>query len=157
MFFANFYYISDLSLDLAPSDQNLMHPTSRQIFGDAPGQTPKLILTLCHNLCSAQCAQCAVCTVHSVHWYFLKPDIVFNNIRYDVALLRLDRPAYLQPHVLPICLPTPTSTEGTSSNHLDHCNSICVLDQILLWSQPLEKFTISQWFMTKLFVNLIIW
>jgi len=31
--------------------------------------------------------------------------------RYDVALLRLDRPAYLQPHVLPICLPTSTSTE----------------------------------------------
>ena len=40
---------TDLSLDLAPSDQNLMHPTSRQNFGDAPGQTPKLILTLCHN------------------------------------------------------------------------------------------------------------
>ena len=39
---------TDLSLDLAPSDQNLMHPTSRQNFGDGPGQTPKLILTLCH-------------------------------------------------------------------------------------------------------------
>ena len=59
MFFANFYYIytpphgihgwkaTDLSLDLAPSDQNLMHPTNRQNFGDGPGQTPKLILTLC--------------------------------------------------------------------------------------------------------------
>ena len=24
-----------------------MHPTSRQSFGDGPGQTPKLIVTLC--------------------------------------------------------------------------------------------------------------
>ena len=24
------------------------HPTSRQNFGDAPGQTPKLMMTLCH-------------------------------------------------------------------------------------------------------------
>jgi len=31
--------------------------------------------------------------------------------RYDVALLRLDRTAFLQPHVLPICLPSHTSTE----------------------------------------------
>ena len=38
---------TDLSLVLAPSDQNLMHPTSRQNFGDGPRQTPKLILTLC--------------------------------------------------------------------------------------------------------------
>ena len=38
---------TDLSFDLAPSDQNFMHPTSRQNFGDGPGQTPKLILTLC--------------------------------------------------------------------------------------------------------------
>ena len=60
MFFANFYYIyppydihgwkaTDLSFDLAPSDQNFMHPTSRQNFGDGPGQTPKLILTLCRK------------------------------------------------------------------------------------------------------------
>ena len=60
MFFANFDHIytphdihgwkaTDLSVDLAPSDQNLMHPTSRQNFGDGPGQTPKLILTLCHT------------------------------------------------------------------------------------------------------------
>ena len=58
MFFANFDYIyppydihgwkaTDLSFDLAPSDQNFMHPTSRQNFGDGPGQTPKLIPTLC--------------------------------------------------------------------------------------------------------------
>ena len=58
MLFANFDHIyphhdihgckaTDLSLVLAPSDRNLMHPTSRQNFGDAPGQTPKLILTLC--------------------------------------------------------------------------------------------------------------
>ena len=26
-----------------------MHPTSRQNFGDGPGQTPKLILTLWHT------------------------------------------------------------------------------------------------------------
>ena len=62
MFFANFDHIcppydihgwkaTDLSFDLAPSDQNLKHPTSRQNFGDGPGQTPKLILTLCHILC----------------------------------------------------------------------------------------------------------
>ena len=38
---------TDLSLVLAPSDRNLKHPTSRQNFGDEPGQTPKLILTLC--------------------------------------------------------------------------------------------------------------
>ena len=62
MFFANFDYIklltppidihgwkaTDLSVVLAPSDRNLKHPTSRQNFGDGPGQTPKLILTLCH-------------------------------------------------------------------------------------------------------------
>ena len=58
MFLANFDHISpphdihgwkgmDLSFDLAPSDQNLKHPTSRQNFGDGPGQTPKLIQTLC--------------------------------------------------------------------------------------------------------------
>ena len=58
MFFAKFDYIyplydihgwkaTDLSFDLAPSDKNFMHPTSRQNFGDGPGQTPKLILTLC--------------------------------------------------------------------------------------------------------------
>ena len=40
---------TDLSFDLAPSDQNLKHPISRQNFGDGPGQTPKLILTLCLN------------------------------------------------------------------------------------------------------------
>ena len=58
MFFVNFYHINppidihgwkatDLSVVLAPSDRNLKHPTSRQNFRDAPGQTPKLILTLC--------------------------------------------------------------------------------------------------------------
>ena len=59
MFFANFDYINpppidihgwkatDLSVVLSPSDRNLKHPTSRQNFGEAPGQTPKLILTLC--------------------------------------------------------------------------------------------------------------
>ena len=58
MFFANFDHIcpahdihgwkaTDLSLVLAPSDRNLSHPTSRQNFGDGPGQTPTLILTLC--------------------------------------------------------------------------------------------------------------
>merc|ERR1711894_861767 len=41
---------TDLSVVLAPSDRNLKHPTSRQNFGDAPGQTPKLILTLCHTI-----------------------------------------------------------------------------------------------------------
>ena len=41
---------TDLSFDLAPSDHNFMHPTSRQNFGDGPGQTPKLILTLCHRM-----------------------------------------------------------------------------------------------------------
>ena len=62
MFFANFDHIyphhdihgckaTDLSVDLAPSDRNLKHPTSRQNFGDGPGQTPKLILTLCLNHC----------------------------------------------------------------------------------------------------------
>ena len=69
MFFANFDYIyppygihgwkaTDLSLDLAPSDQNLMHPTSRQNFGDGPGQTPKLILTLCPSqfITESQCS-----------------------------------------------------------------------------------------------------
>ena len=61
MFFANFDYIypphgihgwkaTDLSVDLAPCDRNLKHPTSRQNFGDAPGQSPKLILTLCLKL-----------------------------------------------------------------------------------------------------------
>ena len=40
---------TDLSFVLAPSDQNLNNPTSRQNFGDAPGQTPKLILTLWHK------------------------------------------------------------------------------------------------------------
>ena len=40
----------DLSFDLAPSDRNLKHPTSRQNFVDAPGQTPKLILTLCLSI-----------------------------------------------------------------------------------------------------------
>ena len=60
MFFANFDYIypphgihgwkaTDLSVVLAPRDRNLMHPTSRQNFGDGPGQTPKLILTLCRK------------------------------------------------------------------------------------------------------------
>ena len=38
---------TDLSFDLAPSGQNFMHPKSRQNFGDGPGQTPKLIPTLC--------------------------------------------------------------------------------------------------------------
>ena len=41
---------TDLSFDLAPSDQNFMHPRSRQNFGDGPGQTPELILTLCHMI-----------------------------------------------------------------------------------------------------------
>ena len=49
MFFANFDHI------YPPHDthgwKNLKHPTSRQNFGDAPGQTPKLILTLCHTHC----------------------------------------------------------------------------------------------------------
>ena len=27
--------------------------------------------------------------------------------RYDVALLRLDRPATLMPHIAPVCLPDP--------------------------------------------------
>ena len=38
---------TDLSFVLAPSDRNLKHPTSPRNFGEAPGQTPKLILTLC--------------------------------------------------------------------------------------------------------------
>ena len=61
MFFANFtifttshdihgWKATDLSLVLAPSDRNFKHPTSRQNFGDGPGQTPKLILTLCLKL-----------------------------------------------------------------------------------------------------------
>ena len=29
--------------------KNYIDPTGRQNFGDAPGQIPKLILTLCHN------------------------------------------------------------------------------------------------------------
>ena len=60
MFFANFDHIypthdihgwkaTDLSVNLAPSDRNLKHPTSRQNIGDAPRQTPKLILTLCRT------------------------------------------------------------------------------------------------------------
>ena len=63
MFFAIFDYIypphdihgwkaTDLSVVLAPRDRNLMHPTSRQNFGDGPGQTPKLILTLCRTIIS---------------------------------------------------------------------------------------------------------
>ena len=42
-----------------------------------------------------------------------------------MALLRLDRAAFLQPHVLPICLPSPTSTEGVlslSNNKCDLCS-----------------------------------
>ena len=45
---------TDLSLDLAPSDQNLKHPTSGQNFGDGRGPTPKLILTLCRISFEAQ-------------------------------------------------------------------------------------------------------
>ena len=57
--------------------------------------------------------------------------VSINDIRYDVALLRLDRPAYLQPHVLPICLPTPASTEGKYADHLGHYYSNNVRNPIL--------------------------
>ena len=30
--------------------KNYIDPTGRQNFGDAPGQIPKLILTLCHMM-----------------------------------------------------------------------------------------------------------
>ena len=66
MFFANLDHIypphdihgwkaTYLSLVLPPSDRNLKHPTSRQNFGDAPGQTPKLILTLCLTQKTSHC------------------------------------------------------------------------------------------------------
>ena len=44
----------DLSFNLAPSYRDLKDPTSRQNFEDTPGQIPKLILTLRHNLYKGQ-------------------------------------------------------------------------------------------------------
>ena len=42
--------VMDLTFNLAPSYQDLKHPTSRQNYYDTPGQIPKLILTLRHVL-----------------------------------------------------------------------------------------------------------
>ena len=38
----------DLSFLMVFSKKKNIDPTDRQNFGDAPGQIPKLILTLCH-------------------------------------------------------------------------------------------------------------
>ena len=38
----------DLSFLMVFSTNKSIDPTGRQNFGDAPGQIPKLILTLCH-------------------------------------------------------------------------------------------------------------
>ena len=38
----------DLSFLMVFSKKKYFDPTGRQNFGDAPGQIPKLILTLCH-------------------------------------------------------------------------------------------------------------
>ena len=40
----------DLSFLMVFSKKKNIDPTDRQNFGDAPGQIPKLILTLCRNL-----------------------------------------------------------------------------------------------------------
>ena len=50
------------------SDRNFKHPTSRQNFGDGPGQTPKLILTLCHNKDTL--------TPHSKYFGIISPHVV---------------------------------------------------------------------------------
>ena len=82
MFFANFDHIytphdihgwkaTDLSVDLALSDRNLKHPTSRQNFGDAPGQTPKLILTLCPMDIGTLCNSALHFGGYSVHCIFV--------------------------------------------------------------------------------------
>ena len=79
MFFANFtphhdihgWKATDLSFDLAPSDRNLKHPTSRQNFGDAPGQTPKLILTLCLITLIACLKICFIADKRWVWWQWL--------------------------------------------------------------------------------------